>query len=255
MKIARISLSLTFIFLSVTGFAQEVFDTVFVYPPFNELSRRRPALDSLSFTETKYGSNILIIYSKRSSGPASMNSKSEYYNLDFEGDRYLLQKKWGTVLLPEKEIALLIKRTCDAYYKLDGHWRKDSLFIRHSYWCDSNDSDSERVFIAIPHRIEFKQGKEKLREQLEEVVTPYKRMLDITTVYIFRLLVSRDSSISSVKMVEGDSASLAAGVLMDELKRSGPWIPAQQGGRSVKAYMKVYVRLEPKSKLVVEYGE
>ena len=86
-------------------------------------------------------------------------------------------------------------------------------------------------------------------------MTPYKRMLDSTTVYIFRLLVSRDSSISSVKMVEGDSASLAAGALMDELKRSGPWIPAQQGGRSVKAYMKVYVRLEPKSKLVVEYGE
>ena len=86
-------------------------------------------------------------------------------------------------------------------------------------------------------------------------MTRYRRMPDSTTVYIFRMLVARDSSISTVKMVEGDSASLAGRLLMDELKRSGPWIPVQQGGRPVKAYMKVYVRLEPKSKLVVEYGE
>jgi len=256
MKIIKILFSQFLIILFHSGSAQKVFDTTFMYTPLNELSRMKPAMDSLSFSVASNGTHSLMIYSKKywqSPGYTSATPKAECYDLNFEGDKYLLEKRWGAVPLPEMEIAFIVKHTCRDYFDLEGHWRNDSVFIQQRFRCRENSEDE--IFEKVPWTIAFKPGKEKLKERLEKAAAQYKQMRDNITsdaVYIFRVLVASDSSIKSIEILEGEYSSFA-GVLMDELKKSGPWTPANQGGRSVKAYLRIFVRLDPKNRLVVDY--
>ena len=254
MNIKRILFILFFAILFHAGYPQNIFDTTFVYQPLNDFSRKTAGPDSLSFMLTGNGTKHLTIFSKKywqSPGYTSISPKAEEYDLNFEGDKYLLTKRWGALPLPEEEIASLVKRR-SCYFTLEGHWHSDSVSIRRIYQCP--EQSEEMTFVAVPGNIQYKPGKEKLTELFENAATRYNPMQNNNagdSAYIFQVLVAKDSSVRMIRLIEGAYSSFAQ-VLMDELKKSGPWIPAQHGGRNISAYTRIFVRLLPHNKLTVD---
>ena len=255
MNVERILFILFFIFLCHTISAQKVFDTAFVYTPLNDFARKSSGMDSLSFSVAGNGTYRLRIFSGKyiqSPGNTSVAPQPENYDLNFEGDQYLLKKRWGDLPLPAAEIALLSKRT-PRYFDLEGHWHGDSVRIWDICQCPN---DAEEIFISIDRGIRFGSGKAKLKDILENATAEHNlaaKSIPGDSAYIFKVLIARDSSIISAEMIEGAYSSFAQ-LMMDELKRSGPWVPAQQDGRNVKAYARVFVRLKPKNRLIVDYS-
>ena len=118
------------------------------------------------------------------------------------------------------------------------------ISTNHSFTTDtipSTDSIDERIFEKVDIEANFPGGESGWRSYLEQNLnanTPvdHGAPAGSYTVWI-QFIVSKDGRISDIKMLTHLGYGMETEV-MRILRKSPPWSPAEQNGRTVKAYRK-----------------
>lgn len=239
------------------AFGQKQMDTLVADAALGRIFLDHPVLDSIKLS-VEPGGRFLEVYSKKMwKSPEYDNNfpSPERYNLNFEGDKYLLHKRWGAIPLPEKAIAALQSRTCGLYFNLRGMARNDTIVFRLVYNCPSDTT--EKYFLKVETGTRYTGGKPALRLLLDNAVRQnpavLKQMPGDSALFFKVMLSRKDSCLKAIQLTDGDYSGFAR-VIMEELKRSGPWLPPLQSGRPVNAYFIIFVRLKPDNTLFVDFN-
>lgn len=237
------------------------FDTTLLNSTSAYFFEKNPVIDSIIFDKAFNKSKFFQVYLKTNWRDTNYNrggsSKSDNYNFDFQGDKYLFEKKYGDLKLPEKTINLIVKKICFPVYSLSVLMRKDSVKCILEYYCPSNEPNSEdKVFIKIEVLPRYKSGIQGLQSLMGSAFKARFRNVSLSvadSVLIYEILVdNKDSCLKRINLIEGRYSAFEQFV-MDELKRSCAWLPAMQGGRGVIAYTKIFIRLNKDKRFIVDY--
>ena len=255
--------SLIFILLfSISGgcAAQEMktFDTCFLNTTLKDFFSKNTDVEALSyFTNFQLVRRISVSFKKDTSGRKA-NTGNEYYNLNFIGDKYLFEKKYGTIDLPEKEIQKAITKKCFIDYNLQLAIKADSVKLKFKSYCPAKN-DEERFFTKVEIFASYKPGMKQLEEYINAVsVKKYFPVVQsplADSVFIFRVVVgNKDSCLKEIKLIYGKDCFFTQ-VITEALNNACLWTPSFQGGRAVNAYLKIYVALKADQSITVAYPE
>lgn len=259
MKLACL-IFLSLVALGTAAQKKQVFDTSFLTSSSKQFFNNNPVVNKIEYHLGAGGSRMMFVYPKTiwldSSYKKTGFDNYEYYDFGFLGDRYLFEKKYSALKLPEREMNIVLKKSCTQYSFLIVTVGADSTKCVLEYYCstkkeadtikkDDNDEE-ERVFIKVENRSGYKKGMKDLAHQLETAFKKkyiYNENHSIDSVLIFKILIdNRDSScLKKIELIVGGYTSFTQ-IIMDELKNSCSWTPSLQGGRAVKSYSKIFVR-------------
>ena len=253
-------------FFYLPSFAQiEVkFDTAFTNTSSLKYFQTNPSIKKIVFYTNEAQYRSLSIYPKTiwqaKENENYTNWKNyESYNLDFEGDVYVLEKKFGAFQFPEKEIAILIKKICNTQCDIRGIVTPDSINLQLSYTCVTIpvDVDPEvKIFEKVEIIRDYIGGTKKLKSNLEQALNAKKISLTNNiqdSVLIFSAVLSgKDSSMERVELIEGNYSPFSQ-AMMDILTIPKSWTPSLQGGRAVRSYLKIFIRLQKDNTIILDY--
>lgn len=195
----------------------------------------------------------------KSSLRESADYNKESYDLEFEGDVYLLKKKYNLAnipALPKEEIAYMTgMQRCRINYTLTADIYKNSVVYQFSQCCpvdEKNDVYITRVKLFARYTGDLKQLAETLEKRYNEKV--HRPAGD--SVLIFRGFVSRDACnyLEQVTLLEGIKSPFSD-LVQQALEESGKlWVPMIQGGRYVRSYVRIYARLNGDGSLTLSTG-
>ncbi len=226
-----------------------IFDTTIVNTTSKDFFEKNIVIDSISFTYPKRIVS-LFVYPKSiwydSSYKKIPTYNSEYYNYEFLGDQYLFEKKYGQLKIPEKEMAMLLAKSCDPNPSISMVARIDSIkFIMKSNCAGQSsdfgskangEDDEDKVFTKVEVGPSYKNGIGVLKNQIEAAFKKrhFENKKSITeSALIFEITVDRkDSCLKRIKLLEGSYSGFAQFV-MDELKTNCGWKAGIAGGRPV----------------------
>lgn len=181
----------------------------------------------------------------------------EYYDLQFEGDKYLLEKRHYQIHIPVLPVLNLgylsnigdLKRF-KTRYAIKAAVYKDSIAYVFDLWSypDTLNSFDVRVINTAQYK-----GKTSMLSGQLEAVFRKKRMKIVTdSVVVFRGKVHYDGSLSEVELIGGQYGPFSE-VIRQGLEESGKtWLPGIQGGRPVRSYIRIYARLQPDNRIAVD---
>jgi len=255
--------SIIFIFLcciSLNCAAQKMktFDTSFLNITTKDFFKKNPVVRELHYFTNFQSSRYISAYFSKDSSGNDDRKKNEYYNFNFIGDRYLFEKKYGTIDLPEREIQKAIVKKCFIDYFLDLTIKADSVKLSFKSHC-SPENDDERIFTKVEVFAGYKPGMKQLEKDINAAVvknySPDSKTHLTDSVFIFRIIVgNKDSCLKEVKLMEGEDGFFS-GVVAQALKNCCSWTPSMHGGRAVNAYIKVYIKYNKDQSLTVAYPE
>lgn len=256
---------LIFVLLCSPSFAQEnqKFDTTFPNTSSIKYFQQNPPIKKVSFYTGISESRSLSIYPKtiwQASENENYVNRNNYesFDLSFQGDLYLLGKKYGLINFPEKEINELVKKTCGKKFSLRGIITPDSIHLQLTYNCITKPIDpEEKIFVKIEKERGYKGGVKKLKQHLEDEIKNKNISLSKNiedSVLIFTAVLSKDSSLLRLELIEGNYSAFSQAI-MDFLIKPRTWLPTEAGGRPVKSYSKIFIRLHKDKSLTVHYPE
>jgi hypothetical protein len=258
MKLIKPILLLSFLFSNSSVFAQNnrKFDTAFSSISYANYFQKNSSIKKIEFYTYKDKSKYLEVFPKtiwQAMGANYTNLKMyESYNFGFPGDIYLLEKKYGRIDLPEKEIVALIKKTCGEFYTIRGYITTDSIRLELSYTCTTDPE--EKYFEKVEIGVRYTGSVNRLKQQLEDAIKIKNIVLTDNiedSVLIFNtILDNKDSSLKRIELIEG-KYSVFSQTMLETLIKSGPWLPPLQGGRPVRAYFKIFIRLQKDKAITV----
>ncbi|MCY7420422.1 MAG: hypothetical protein LH478_01630 [Chitinophagaceae bacterium] len=234
-------------------------DTIFLNTSSSDFFLQNPVVDSLKVNGYPYNSAGVWVYSKTFWQDTSYHKLSFYgnenYDFDFLGDKYLFEKKYGGIDLPEEEMSVVLGKK---YIAPTFHFiiRPDSIRRIIEYYCpEEKDDNEEKVFTKVEVLARYKNGIKQLQSQMEHA---FKESLTgikcsrLDSVLIYKILVdSKDSCLKRIELIEGRYSPFEE-LIMEELKRSCSWLPSMQGGRAVMSYIKIFIRLNKDRSITVD---
>lgn len=253
---------LVFTFLLIicahTSFAQKVITKhkLVLYPPLRAFFQQNP---SIKEAEVSYNFRRPDIRVLKITPLIDSLSKAEYFDLQFQGSLYLLQKKYGQWPLPESVILSAIDKNETGYdvaYKVV----RDSIFLTLTYYHFPKDPSGEkweRVF-EIPRTQDtliYAPGTRALEKELAEAIAPIspeERLTD--SVFIFRVVMGTDSCVTVYDQFTSENAAYAQ-KLAAAIDKSRPWCPFYHGGRKLKWYTKFYVKINSDKTVKWDIGQ
>lgn len=184
--------------------------------------------------------------------------------MQFAGDAYSFQKKYGSLYLPENDMQQIKRYTCGQYYWIDGTSRGHSINLQLNYRCEiiesKDDDDEEMIFTKVEMGVSLKNGSKgykKLVNALKAAIDRrYKQSGNIPgdSSALFRAIISpKDSLPQNLEAIDAVDPVFSS-TIEDVLKTTGHWLPAIQCGLYVKAYVKIYVRLNADGSLLLDWS-
>lgn len=252
-------------YFSNAAFAQseKKFDMVFCNVSHTKYFRKNPSIRRITFHTGSNGLYSVSIYSKtiwQDDESANYINRNDFesYNLNFSGDLYLLNKKYIGIDFSEKEFEGLSKKYKCPYWESIGI-TPDSIHLQVTYYnCATKPVDpDEIIFEKVEITRRYDGGVRGLKKYLEESIKTQDIVLSDKvedSVLIYSVVLGKDSVLKRIEQIEGNYSSFSQS-MMDALINSGQWFPSIQGGRSVKSYFKIFVRLNKDKTLTVSYPE
>lgn len=246
-----------FCFAGCSSTKKQVVDTSFLTSSSKQFFNNNRVVNKIEYHLGTNGSRTMYVYPKTiwldSTYKKTGFDNYEYYDFNFLGDRYLFEKKYSALNLPEREMNIVLKKSCNPYSYLNVIADADCTRCVLEYYCSTkneretdDDEEEEKVFIKVENKSRYKKGMKDLAHQME---TAFKKKYvhtekhSIDSVLIFKILIdNRDSCLKRIELIVGGYSSFTK-IIMDELINSCSWIPSEQGGRPVKSYNKIFVRL------------
>lgn len=246
--------------ISVLASAQKIqyFDTSFVNTSSADFFKRNPVVDSINFS----GTSVVYVYLKTTwqdtAYKASSTNNYNWYDLNFIGDKYFFEKKYGVFNLPTAEINKLVQNKCSDQYYIRGSVKPDSIKCNFEFQCPlpkvKREDDNEIIFTKVETNSRYKKGVKGLQKDLETAYLS-KRFSNHNEEneipLLFNVIVDgKDSCLKRIELIEGEYSEFAQFIL-DELKRNCLWLPSMQSGRRVKSWVKIFVRLNKDKTITV----
>jgi len=259
----RIYFLLLFV-VSLTSSAQktQIVDTSFVNNSSKDFFTRNPIIEKVQFAIYSESTKYVSVYSRTvwedtTFRKASSFKNYESYNLSFIGDSYFFEKQYGKFTLPDKELAAASLNRCGQVYFIKCTADTDSIKCRLEFNCpvtkEETDED-EMIFIKVEVLWGYKNGIKELQKKIENSYrnnSLFKQNRPVETALLFDIIVdNKDSCLKRIELKRG-SYSPFAQFIMDELKTACSWTPSEQGGRPVKSYTKIFIRLHKDNSITV----
>ena len=163
----------------------------------------------------------------------------QFYDLCFEGDKYLFEKQFGKWNFPDSLVAPLIDNKAD-YWHATVKIRYDSIFVAtvHEYY-----TDEEFYFGRVRDSVWYIKGMAALEKELQAGIRHISADEKLTdSVFYFMAILKRDSTITVDKQIASKNETYTK-ALTKVLNKSYPWMPYMHGGRALNFYMRIYVRI------------
>ncbi len=232
----------------------------------NNISAKRlltnyPDIDSIliKFEQDKPISLQLLFNHQLSGSREQVSSREESYNLEFEGDVYLFKNKYvkaGIPVIPKAEIDHMSKmQQCGSNYFLRATIHKDSIVYNFSQCCSPNKK--QNIFVKeYKYSASYNGSTKQLEQELSKKYDKKSSRPLGDSVLIFTSLVNKDllNNLQNIKLVTGTKSPFSD-FIQKALEESGKfWIPMFQGGRPVKSFVRIYVRLNKDESITVSYS-
>ena len=174
---------------------------------------------------------------------------SETYYLTFEGDRFLLKKKYKKFILLES-VQLDVGNLCD-YGKLP-----DSVLERQLETKISKDSIIHNVAIHLRNTGIFHPGLDKvgraslkgdvaiLKKEINQKVEKLNQYSVQDSNLIISGIVEKNGTVTDWKLETGDATKYSKIILAFFENSDSKWRPALQGGKAVRYMIRIYLKLK-----------
>jgi hypothetical protein len=176
----------------------------------------------------------------------------ESYDLNHKGDRYSFEKRYGKFEFPSSVYKNYID-TRAISRSIYGRVRYDSVYlnISHGYEKKYQEPDDEKLFIKVEQLAEYEKGITSFTKEMEHYFQGRKfNEFPADSVVIVFALINKDKTIVVDTILEGSSSFAES--IVEFINKSGPWKPAEACGRLVRAYKKIYARLNSDNSFDVE---
>lgn len=170
---------------------------------------------------------------------------AKYYNLDFGGDRHFFNKNYGAFNPPAEFLDYLSSRVCEDYWYTYFQIIPDTVVANVNYSCLDNTDGF--AFEKVETNIHFAGDKSKPEAMIQEAL---RNVSFKDSVYLLQTIVNREGEMHASHVLHGNDTAVT-NLIFRTLERITGWKPALQGGRSVKAYNKVFIRVLPGKKIKV----
>lgn len=224
------------------GFSQVVIESkkIIIDNAFVKFIQQHPSIKEIGFSLYGFSDSLsLSIVEQQKNGA----KESEYYDLSHKGDRYSFEKRYGKFEFPSSIYKDFID-TRAIGRGIYGRVRYDSVFmtIAHRYEKKYKDPDEEKVFTKVEQLAEYEKGTTSLAKEMEDYFQ-YRRFNEFPqdSVVIVFALINKDKTIMVDTILEGSSSFAES--MVEFINKSGPWKPAEACGRLVRAYKRIYARL------------
>jgi hypothetical protein len=220
-----------------TSIAQEekVKNKLWIYSPLRVFFQQHPSLKEIEISDWKPDAYTL--------GFATKDSllKWEYFDLGFEGDKYLFEKKFWKWNFPDSLILPLIDKKA-IHYRASVKIRYDSIFLKlvQKY---PRGKDEWYFFEVVNDPIKYLKSMNMLEKELQtsiQHISPEERLTD--SVFIFNALLKKDSTLTLGDQITSENETYAK-ALTAILNRSFPWKPYNRGGRNLTCYTRIYIKI------------
>lgn len=207
---------------------------LFLYSPLRTFFQQDPSLTEIEIYKWEpRGCNTLNIKS------ADTTLRQHSFDLCFEGDKYLFEKKFGKWNFPDSLITPLIDKKTDDYH-ITINIRYDSIFVKtvHTYY-----PGEDSYFFKIRDSIWYIKGMVTLEKELQagiKNISSEERLTD--SVFYFTAILARDSTITVDKQITSENKTYAK-ALTKVLNKSFPWQPFIHGGIKLKFYLRIYIKI------------
>ena len=245
---------------ALTAQYKNIFDTSFINNTSDDFFCINPDIDSIKVDRGYRRSKSLSVFVKSvDEGGAtkkSRTSEGEYFDMDFLGDEYLFEKKYGKLNLPTNVMQYALTKSLNQSCRLQTVLRRDSIrcFVECYFQIKTGD-DEDKIFTKVERGPKYVKGVQQLQNQIKAALKlkyPDGEKLPIDSVLIYKIMVDRkDSCLLSIELEEGKSSRFAQ-IVSDEIKSACSWTPANGGGRPVMAYLKMFVRLNKNNSITVD---
>lgn len=239
----------------LTAQYKNIFDTSFINNTSDDFFCINPAIDSIKV----YGGYSLSVFVKSvdegGTTKKSRTSEREYFDMDFLGDEYLFEKKYGKLNLPTNVMQYALTRSRNLNCGLQTILKGDSIrcFVECYFQIKTGD-DEDKIFTKVERGPKYVKGLQQLQNQIEAALKqkyPDGEKQPIDSVLIYKILVDRkDSCLLSIELEEGQYSSFAQ-IISDEVKSACSWTPADGGGRPITSHHKMFVRLNKNNSITV----
>lgn len=183
----------------------------------------------------------------------------EFYDLEFEGDKYLLSKRFSAYALYNLSAQGLIGHGIlvkPAYRKYKIFEKTDMDFTTYDIMVDSTLKNEIESIEAGPFTAWYPGGNEKLTSDIKSTIGSILQKKDglQNTNFLFRAVVNRDGSLTELKHISGERSAGLDLILQSIKKTSGCWKPELQSGRPVKSLTDIFVQINDKRELSISYS-
>lgn len=246
-------------FASLQAAAQKIkhFDTRYADTANNKFFQRNTSIDHLSFLYDFPNKKTMAVFFKKEKNNTDHSYGDEFYNLNFIGDTYIFEKKYGTFLLPEKKIGAVVNKKCSAFFYLIMIAQPDSVKFNLRSYCISNN-DEDRIFSKVEVWAAYKYGVKQLEKGVQAAfdANSFSQETSIPdSVVIFRVKVpAKDSCLQNIELLYGSKSPFTK-IVAQELHSACGWTPSLAGGLRVHAYIKIYARLNKDRSITIAYPE
>ena len=167
--------------------------------------------------------------------------------MDFLGDEYLFEKKYGKLNLPTNVMQYALTKSLNQSCRLQKVLRRDSIrCMMECYFQIKTGEDEDKIFTKIERGPRYSKGVMQLKKQIETALQQKyagKEKQPIDSVLIYKIMVDKkDSCLLSIQLEEGKNSRFAE-IVSDEIKSACSWTPFYAGGRAVFSYYRIFVRL------------
>ena len=220
-----------------------------LYAPFKSFFENHPSVERISFTIHKTGDSIQLHIFERTNGAQPDDA---FFDFKHAGYRYFFQKKYDALYFPATLYQRFLDKNADLV-NIEGIIRKDTVLmtITQTYYKKTSADDDEQIFEKVEMRADYEKGMHVFAKEMQ-VYFQQKSFNDIPqdSVFIFNAIVYTNKTIKVETILTGNSSY--ANSMIKFINASGPWTPLEACGRKVKAYMKIYARLNKDNSFTVE---
>lgn len=239
------------------------FDTILINNSSATFFRENPVVDSIIYiTGHNWGKQVRVYLKTLWSSTVyteSLFKIGDFYDLDLLGDNFLFEKKYGKLILPTKEISIVLNKRCSPSYLIEFTLHADSIKGQLESDCPSKARDGTEdydfVFTKTEHLPSLKNGKEHLQSLIQSVTANKLNKVEIPildSILIYKVLVDRkDSCLKTIELIQGRYSPFEQ-MVMEVLKTYCYWLPAIQGSRVVLSYKKLFIRLNSDKSITVD---
>ena len=224
------------------GFSQTEIESkrIVIHNAFVKFFRQHAAINEIRFNVDKNSDSVRLEILEHSNNEAMIRV---VYDLNHKGDRYSFEKKYGRFIFPFSVYKDFIDPRA-SYINIEGRVRQDSVFMSINQWYEPKNQETEedKIFEKVETNAKYEKGNLELAREMETYFQRRKpNDVPPDSVLVLFAIINPDKTIVVDKILEGNSEFAKS--VVDFINKSGPWTPMEACGRKVKAYKKIYARL------------